>query len=100
MNLADVKRPVWDALIALSLASLSVWFLVHGFMSENGTQARIAYEMHAQELEQDRAALQAELAQLQNLTSRLSATRLDFDLLDERARDVLGLVRVDEVIIN
>lgn len=100
MDYSDIKRPVWDAIIAFALVSLSVWFLAHGFMSENGTQARIAYEMRAQELEDERASYQAELARLQNLTSRLSATKLDFDLLDERARDVLGLVRIDEIVIN
>lgn len=37
---------------------------------------------------------------MRNLTHRLSDEYLDIDLLDERARDVLGLVRADEVIIR
>ena len=100
MDYQDIKRPVWDALIVFSLVSLSVWFLAHGFMSENGTQARIAYELRAQHLEAERATYQAELDRLKNLTVRLSAAKFDFDLLDERARDVLGLVRIDELVIN
>jgi len=41
-----------------------------------------------------------ELSQLQNKTTRLSDDYLDLDLLDERARDVLGLTRPDDVIIR
>ena len=37
---------------------------------------------------------------MRNLTRRLSDDYLDLDLLDERARDVLGLVRADELIIR
>jgi cell division protein FtsB len=44
--------------------------------------------------------LQANLAELENLTIRLSDGFLDLDLLDERARDVLGYVRYDEIVIR
>jgi cell division protein FtsB len=37
---------------------------------------------------------------MKNLTHRLSDDYLDIDLLDERAREVLGLMRPDEVIIR
>ena len=37
---------------------------------------------------------------LENLTQRLSDDYLDLDLLDEQARDVLGLVRANEMIIR
>jgi cell division protein FtsB len=37
---------------------------------------------------------------MENLTHRLSDTYLDLDLLDERARNVLGLVRADEIVIH
>ena len=36
---------------------------------------------------------------IENLTRRLSDDYLDLDLLDERARDVLGLLRADEIVI-
>ena len=41
-----------------------------------------------------------ELAQLENRTRRLSDDFLDLDLLDERARDVLGLARPDEIVLR
>ena len=37
---------------------------------------------------------------MENLTRRLSDSYLDLDLLDERARDVLGYVRADEIVIQ
>ena len=53
-----------------------------------------------EELEQQRDTLRAEVAQMQNLTRRLSDDYLDLDLLDEQAREVLGLVRADEIILR
>jgi len=37
---------------------------------------------------------------MENKTRRLSDNFLDLDLLDERARKVLGMARADEIIIN
>jgi cell division protein FtsB len=51
-------------------------------------------------LSAERERLAAEVAALENKTKRLSDTYLDLDLLDEQARDVLGLVRSDEIILN
>lgn len=44
--------------------------------------------------------VEAEVARMENLTRRLSDTFLDLDLLDEQARDVLGMVRADEIVIR
>ena len=44
--------------------------------------------------------LREERAALGNKVERLSERYLDLDLLDERARAVLGLVREDELIIR
>ena len=46
------------------------------------------------------ALLQLERAELENRVSRISDHNLDLDLLDERARLVLGLVRPDELIVR
>ena len=52
--------------------------------------------MHSRTL----AQLEAQIAEIENLTRRLSDDYLDLDLLDERARDVLGLLRADEIVIR
>ncbi|MCH2163104.1 MAG: septum formation initiator family protein [Marinovum sp.] len=54
----------------------------------------------AQKLQVERDALNAEVVRLENLTKRLSDDYLDLDLLDAQARDVLGLMRADEIIIR
>ena len=47
-----------------------------------------------------RDRLAQELTQLTNLTRRLSDGFLDIDLLDQQARDVLGYMRADEIVIR
>ena len=41
-----------------------------------------------------------DVARMENLTRRLSDDFLDLDLLDQQARDVLGLLRSDEIVIR
>jgi cell division protein FtsB len=45
-------------------------------------------------------SLNVEIADLKNLTRRLSDHYLDLELLDQQARDVLGYVRTDELVIQ
>ena len=66
----------------------------------SGILRRVQLEAETRDLIRQRDSLQAEVDQMRNLTHRLSDEYLDIDLLDERARDVLGLVRADEVIIR
>ena len=47
-----------------------------------------------------RDRLQNEVERMRNLTLRMSDEYLDLDLLDEQARDILGQIRSDEVIIQ
>ena len=81
----------------LALASYFVFAAVQG---DYGHFRRV-------QIEADEAALKLQLAQLrqertilENKTRRLSDTYLDLDLLDERARKVLGMARGDEIIIR
>ncbi len=46
------------------------------------------------------ALLETQVAAMENLTHRLSDDYLDLDLLDQQARDVLGLIRADEIVIR
>ena len=51
-------------------------------------------------LSQKSRVLQADVAQSENLTRRLSDTYLDLDSLDQQARDMLGMIRADEIVIR
>jgi cell division protein FtsB len=44
--------------------------------------------------------VQRSISQLENKTLRLSDHYLDLDLLDQQARDILGFIRPDEIVIQ
>ena len=62
--------------------------------------ARVAINAEAATLTEERDRLAADLAEMQNLTRRLSDEFLDLDLLDQQTRDVLGYMRADEIAIR
>ena len=51
-------------------------------------------------MSRDLTMLKVDIAQMENLTHRLSDNFLDLDLLDEQARSVLGVLRADEIVIR
>ena len=53
-----------------------------------------------QKLQAELTSLNVEIADLKNLTRRLSDHYLDLELLDQQARDILGYVRSDELVIQ
>lgn len=75
-------------------------FVVAAVQGDFGVMKRVQIHAEAAVLRQERDALRVELDQMQNLTRRLSDNYLDIDLLDERARLVLGYLRADEVVIR
>ena len=83
--------------VALALSGYFAFAAVRGDL---GVLERlsIAAELEALEAERDRLAF--EVAVMRNLTQRLSDSYLDLDLLDERARDTLGWIRPDELVVR
>ncbi|MGB3147887.1 MAG: septum formation initiator family protein, partial [Paracoccaceae bacterium] len=65
-----------------------------------GVVKRVQVTADKAALTEERDRLRAEVTRMQNLTLRLSDDYLDVDLLDERARQVLGYVRADEIVIR
>jgi cell division protein FtsB len=78
---------------------LGLYFTFASVQGDFGLFRRLQLEAEAAALRADQAALMEEVAELANKTRRLSDDYLDLDLLDEQARDVLGLVRTDEIVI-
>ncbi len=89
--------PVVFYAIAFTFSSYLMFTAVQG---DHGLFRRIEIEAEIRHLRAERDRLAAELARLENLTRRLSDHYLDLDLLDERARDVLGLIRPDELVLR
>ena len=94
------RPPLGSVFYFLGALMLGLYFTFAAVQGDYGLFKRIEIRSEGQALELELAALQAEVAKMENLTTRLSDTYLDLDLLDEQARDVLGLIRADEIVIR
>ncbi|GGE40681.1 septum formation initiator family protein [Actibacterium pelagium] len=94
------KPSIGAALYFLACFGLGAYFTFAAVQGDYGVLHRIQIEAETAALEEERDRLELELADLRNKTRRLSDDYLDLDLLDERARRVLGMMRADEIIIR
>lgn len=93
-------QPGLGAFIFFGMALfLAVYFTFAAVQGDFGVFRRAEVNAEARTLQVELAEIRAEVTEMENLTRRLSDAYLDLDLLDERARDVLGMVRGDEIII-
>ena len=92
------------ALVSLLLSGgfllLTFYFTFAAVQGDYGVFRRVEANAEKDALVAERDRLRSEVARMANLTRRLSDDYLDLDLLDERARDVLGLIRTDEIVVN
>ncbi|MBN7785270.1 septum formation initiator family protein [Ponticoccus gilvus] len=94
-------RPTLGVLVFFTLTlSLTAYFTFAAVQGDFGLFRRAEIVSEGQRLTAELAAVNQEVARLENLTHRLSDEFLDLDLLDQQARDVLGLVRTDEIVVN
>lgn len=95
------SRPATGIVLFFALAlTLSVYFMFAAVQGDFGVLRRAEVDGEKRILQEELAGLMAEIASAENKTRRLSDTFLDLDLLDQQARDVLGLVRANEVVIR
>ena len=80
--------------------ALGVYFMFASVQGDFGLFRRVQIEAEVVTLEAERDRLAEEVAALENKRRRLSKDFLDLDLLDSQARDVLGLIRTDEIVLN
>jgi cell division protein FtsB len=97
---SEARRSL-GGLVYLALAfALGIYFTFAAVQGDYGMFSRVAINAEATTLTAERDRLESELAEMQNLTRRLSDDYLDMDLLDQQARDVLGYMRADEIAIR
>ena len=95
------SRPHLGALFYfLGMIMLGLYFTFAAVQGDYGLFKRIEVRAEGDALARELASLEAEVARMENLTRRLSDSYLDLDLLDQQARDVLGLIRADEIVIR
>lgn len=94
------RAAIGSAIFFVTAFALSVYFVFAAIQGDYGHFRRVQIEADEAVLRMQLAELRKERAVLQNKTRRLSDSYLDLDLLDERARKVLGMARGDEIIIR
>ena len=94
----------WQQVLApgcyVLLVGVIAIFAHSGLQGDHGLAALNEAQAESQRLETELDALRAERQALANKVDRLSDRYLDLDLLEERARDILGLVREDEIVVR
>ena len=89
-----------DMTLVVLIAAATLYFAHRGVQGGLGLRVGFVAGQEERRLEAQLATLRAERMRLESLTSRLGDGALDLDLLDERARDLLGRVRADEIVIR
>lgn len=80
--------------------ALCVYFTFAAVQGDFGLFRRAEVVAETNAMKAELHTVQEEVSRMENLTLRLSDDYLDLDLLDEQARNVLGLVRADEIVIR
>lgn len=95
------NRPSLGSLLFLvTMLFLGVYFTFAAVQGDYGVFRRAEVQADARALQTELYTLRSEVARMENLTRRLSDDYLDLDLLDERARDMLGMIRHDEIVVR
>ena len=95
-----LRRARYGIALPLALLGFAFYFVFAAVQGEYGVFRRVALEAERETLEAELALLSAEAERMRDRTRRLSDAFLDLDLLDERARMVLGMARADEIIVE
>ena len=95
------SRPaIGTILILLLMVFGGVYFLIAAIVGPYGVFRQAEIKAQVIELTAELEDMQAEVRRMENLTRRLSDDYLDLDLLDQQAREVLGYIRPDEIVIR
>ncbi|SEO51117.1 Cell division protein FtsB [Salinihabitans flavidus] len=97
----QTPRPTLTAIAFFAIAfSLAAYFTFAAVQGDYGLFRRVEVQAGSETLKAELETLDAQVARMENLTHRLSDDYLDLDLLDQQARDVLGMIRADEMVIR
>jgi cell division protein FtsB len=94
-------RPAVSGFVFFTLAlGLSAYFAFAAVQGDFGIFKRAEIAAEAASLRSQLELVRSDVTRMENLTRRLSDDYLDLDLLDEQARLVLGMIRMDEIVIR
>ena len=100
--MAETRSSIpWVIICVFTISlSLALYFTFAAVQGDFGILRRAEINHDLQKLQVEIGSIHVEIADLKNLTRRLSDHYLDLELLDQQARDVLGYVRTDELVIQ
>ena len=97
----QLKKPALGVIAYFAVMfSLGLYFTFASVQGDYGLFKRVQIEAEAETLRLEKKRLAKEVVALENKTKRMSDDYLDLDLLDQQARDILGLIRSDEIALN
>ncbi len=96
----QTPQAIGGMLFLFGMFAIGCYFAFAAVQGDYGVFRQVQIRAEIAVLQDEKARLETELAALSNRTHRLSDTFLDIDLLDEQAREVLGYVRADEIVIR
>jgi cell division protein FtsB len=89
-------RPLIVPFIAIGFSGYFAWHAWHGSF---GIEARRELARQTETVGAELDALKAERATLEHRVELLRANGLESDMLDERAREILGLANPNEIVL-
>ncbi len=96
----STRAPLGYLTYVVVMSLFGLYFIFAAVQGDYGIFRRAEVDADALELRVELATLSDEVDRMENLTYRLSDGFLDLDLLDQQAREVLGMIRTDEVVIR
>jgi cell division protein FtsB len=100
LNNSSNRQTLGGILYLAFMMTVGTYFAISSVQGDSGMFRRIEIDAKAEMLVVEKAAILVEVEDLRNLTHRMSDQYLDIDLLDQQAREVLGYIRADEIVIR
>lgn len=100
MTQPRISFGITPLLIFTVLFSMGAYFTFAAVQGDYGIFRRVQVEAEIDVLRSELDDLEVDVASLRNKTRRLSDTYLDLDLLDMQSREMLGLMRSDEILLR
>ncbi len=89
-------RPLVVPLIAIAFSGYFAW---HGWHGSFGVEARRQLTVEADRLKTELAVVKKERAAIEHRVGLLRSSSLESDMLDERAREILGFANANEMAV-